>query len=85
MYTKIFSGKKFTYLDDAVKAKSHVPNKFYETMLTIKLPGKSNLDKQKRKLLSDEIADYERRNKFPAPNAHSPNHKALSSMTKEFS
>ena len=46
LHSKIFPGKKFTYIDEAVKAKKHVPSANYEIMGNMIIKGhKSNLEK----------------------------------------
>lgn len=45
-------------MDDAVKAKEHVPPKFYEVGLNLLGSGKSKMAKEKRKMLADTIEDF---------------------------
>jgi hypothetical protein len=75
LVSKIWPGKKKTYLDDAVKEKAHVPPAKYDIINDIiNVKRKSNLDKGPRNTLADEIALYNKKNPFPAPVAYSPNH-----------
>jgi len=72
------AGTKKTYLDDAVRVKAFMPPPckyaaHKEGSLMIKTKNtrdKSLMSKDKRRTLPVEIADYERRNKFPAPSAY---------------
>ena len=67
----IKSGKRTTYLDDAVRDKRDVPNKFYNTMNDLNdKKHSSNLCKAKRTSLMDEIAKHKK--KYPAPNRYNP-------------
>ncbi len=75
LLSKIFPGKKKTFIDDAVKEKAHVPPAKYEIYSDIiNVKRKSNLDKGPRNTLADEIVKYNKKNAFPAPVAYSPNH-----------
>ena len=75
LLSKILPGKKRTYIDDAVKEKAHVPAAKYEIISDIiNVKRKSNLDKGPRNTLADDIANYNKKNSFPAPVAYSPNH-----------
>lgn len=67
----IKNNKRKTYLDDAVKEKRDVPNKFYNTMRNlVDKQHKSNLCKAPRTSVWDEIAKCFKKN--PAPGAHKP-------------
>lgn len=54
-HSKIFPGKKTTYLDDEMKSKKNVPYKFYEVGVTMLHKGKSNMCRAKRKMMGDDI------------------------------
>lgn len=77
LHSKIWQGKKKTYLDQELKIKQFVPNKFYEVGLNILPKGNSNLGKAKRKLMGDDILEYQKKNKVPGPNAFSPDKGAI--------
>lgn len=68
-HSKIFGSPKRTYLDEELKTKEHVPAKFYEVGLTmLDKSQKSPMGKAKRKMMGDDIKDFQRLNNFPAPN-----------------
>lgn len=55
-HSRIWPGKKTTYLDDQLKTKKDIPYKFYEVGLTLLDPKhKSNICKAKRKMMGDDI------------------------------
>jgi len=75
LVARIWPGKKKTFLDDAVKEKEHVPPAKYDIPSDlVNVRRRSNLDKGPRLTLADEIANYNKKNAFPAPVAYSPNH-----------
>ena len=52
-----------------------MPPAIYEVAKSLIITGrKSNLDKGARKTLADDIAAYNKKNSFPAPNTHKPSH-----------
>jgi hypothetical protein len=74
LHSKIYAGKKKTYLDHEFKLKEHVPAKFYDVGLTMVQTGKSGLPKAQRKTHADDIINFNKKHNFPAPGKHSPNH-----------
>jgi hypothetical protein len=74
--TKIHEGKRTTYIDDAVKLKNFVPaaTRYNVTQNMGSESKKSGMPKGKRRLMTDEIATFQRLNPFPAPNAFKPDH-----------
>lgn len=74
LHSKIFAGKKKTYLDHELKLKEHVPPKFYDVGLTMIQTGKSNLDKAKRYTQAAEVINWQTKQNFPAPGKHSINY-----------
>jgi hypothetical protein len=78
LHSKIFPGKKTNFIDDHMRLKRDVPNRFYDTAGDlVNKTAKSNLCKAARKTFADEMADFNKKNMFPAPNTHSPNWKAV--------
>lgn len=77
LHSKIFPGKKTNFIDDHMKLKRDVPNKFYNTAGNLVDSHKSNLCKAARKTFADEMADFNKKNNFPSPNSHSPNWKPV--------
>ena len=74
--SRIWPGKKETYIDEAIKAKRGIPAANYNVMGDMIIKGhKSNLDKGERKTLPVEIALQAKKNNFPAPHHYNPNHK----------
>ena len=49
-----------------------MPNKFYDINRSFETPGKSNLDKGKRRTIYYEAEVYEKRTGFPSPNQAIP-------------
>lgn len=72
VHSKIRPGRKFTYLDEEVRDKKHVPNKFYEVTGDLISKNKSMMDKGVRRTIYYEAEAYERRNGFPSPNTEIP-------------
>ena len=59
LHSKIWKGKRNTYLDEAVAQKKFVPNKCYVVGLNLlDLKHKSNLGNSKRKLMGDDVKDF---------------------------
>lgn len=59
LHSKIFAGKKRTFIDDFIKEKKGVPEAIYNIMGDMVIKGhKSNLDKDIRRTLPVEIAAY---------------------------
>jgi hypothetical protein len=65
-------GKKTTYLDQEIKRNGFVPGcTKYELALDMLIKNKqSNMEKGKRKMLFDQVAERLRISPSPAPNAH---------------
>ena len=57
-HSKIFPGKKTTYVDEHMKSKKDIPYKFYETGLNLLDKGKSKMCKAARKTFADDIKDF---------------------------
>lgn len=75
LLAKILPGKKRTFIDEEIAKKKFVPPAIYEVAKSLIISGhKSNLDKGARKTLADDIAAYNKKNAFPAPNTHKPSH-----------
>jgi hypothetical protein len=75
LLAKILPGKKRTFIDEEIARKKFVPPPIYEIAKSLIITGhKSNLDKGPRKTLADDIASYNKKNGYPAPNAHKPSH-----------
>lgn len=56
---KIHSGKKKTFLDQEIKRSTAIPPAKYEVMRNMVISGhKSNLNKGKRILMTDDIATF---------------------------
>ena len=56
---KIHSGKKKTFLDQEIKRSTGIPPAKYEVMRNMVISGhKSNLNKGKRRLMTDDIATF---------------------------
>lgn len=76
LHSKIFPGKKTSYIDDHMRLKRDVPYKFYEVGLNLlNKASKSNMCRAARKTFADDMTDFNKKNNFPGPNAHSPNWK----------
>jgi hypothetical protein len=59
LHSKIFPGEKKTFIDDFIKEKKGVPPANYNIMGDMVVKGhKSNLDKDIRRTLPIEIANY---------------------------
>lgn len=76
LVAKIHKGKKTTYIDEAIKRKAFVPGSSrYNVTADILPKGGSSMAKGKRKLMTDDIANFHRLNRFPGPNHFKPDPK----------
>ena len=83
LHSKIFPGKKTTFIDDFVREKKHVPPANYNVMGDMVIKGhKSNLDKDIRRTLPVEIANYQKKNNFPAPSHYNASDKLTAESHK---
>jgi hypothetical protein len=60
------------FMEQQVKAKQHVPHTFYNISGTMINRKNSNLCKERRRLLSDQIIDFQKKYQVPGPGAHNP-------------
>ena len=82
---KMWKGPKKTYIDDECKMKAFMPpptkyavHKHGSLIVTSNNVRANDLmAKDKRRTLPTDIADYEKKNKYPAPSAYKPNHSQL--------
>ena len=76
--TKLVSGQKKTFVDDAVKAKRHVPDAKYDVSLNWVAPNKrSNFCKDKRHTIATDIERVTKRETRPNQHTYSPSHKLV--------
>ena len=72
---RIHPGKKTTFIDEAVKLKTFVPESSrYNVIKEMGSNTKADMAKGKRKLMTDDIANFQRLNPFPAPNHFKPDY-----------
>ena len=72
---RIHPGRKTTFIDEAVKEKKSVPESSrYNVIKDMGSNKKADMAKGKRKLMTDDIANFQRLNPFPAPNHFKPDH-----------
>jgi hypothetical protein len=82
LVAKIHAGKKKTFIDDEVKAKSHVPDARYNVTLDWTANKRSNMCKGFRHTLATEIEHEAKKHSRPEPQTYKPEHKLVEPRLK---
>ena len=78
LVARIHSGKRTTYIDDEIKAKKYIPAADYKVQGDLNdKKHKSSVNKAARKTMADDIASFQKKNKFPGPNVHNPDYASV--------
>lgn len=82
LVAKIHAGKKKTFIDDEVKAKSHVPDARYNLTVDWTANKRSAMCKGFRHTLATEIELNAKKHSRPEPLTYKPEHKLVEPRTK---